>query len=293
MTHRRSRQQAQLQGQTGGFPPTSNGAPLERSLQVLIRTVSQYTQGKARAAFYAVDPDHNCLRPINVVDGMPEAYQRAVDGFSIGPQSLACGLAVYTGLPVLTPDVRREPRWQPWRPLAQQFNYCGCWSFPIRSLTGHVLGTFAMYYRNPRRATPQELLLAEVVTQAAAIIMVQHRELQQHRDALRESVARWRVITGDLEVLVSDQTRELEESHRRVRTLTAELHSVERNWQRLARARQKPWHANGLEEIVGDLKDAENGHVIDNAMQALRSSARLLKQIETLEYVGRYQRTRL
>ena len=49
---------------------------------------------------------------------MPEAYAKAVDGFQIGPESLACGLATHTGQPVLTTDVNEDPRWEPWRWLA-------------------------------------------------------------------------------------------------------------------------------------------------------------------------------
>lgn len=88
----------------------------------------------ARAAFYQVDGKNRCLRPINVANGMPEVYQRAVNGFRIGPRSLACELAVYTGQPVITPDVGLNPAWQPWRAMAEQFDYRGCWSFPLSIL---------------------------------------------------------------------------------------------------------------------------------------------------------------
>src|SRR5262249_55120909 len=42
------------------------------------------------------------------VVGMSESYAECVDGFRIGPDSLACGLAVYTGQPVITADVTED-----------------------------------------------------------------------------------------------------------------------------------------------------------------------------------------
>jgi two-component system CheB/CheR fusion protein len=54
------------------------------------------------------------------VVGMSASYAECVDGFKIDADSLACGLAVYTGKPVITPDVKAEPRWKPWLWLAEK-----------------------------------------------------------------------------------------------------------------------------------------------------------------------------
>ena len=102
---------------------------------------------------------------------MPETYARYVDGFAIGPQSLACGLAASKGQPIITRDVAEEPLWQPWLWLAEQFDYRACWSFPVQTSAGKVVGTFAMYYREPREATPRDLDLAATITRAAAIMI--------------------------------------------------------------------------------------------------------------------------
>jgi two-component system CheB/CheR fusion protein len=68
-----------------------NGASLADLLDVLARMAIEHTDGKARAAFYLADPTK---RRLHHVVGMPDAYASCVDGFAIGRQSLACGLAV-------------------------------------------------------------------------------------------------------------------------------------------------------------------------------------------------------
>jgi hypothetical protein len=148
-----------------------NGASLANLLEVLVRTAIEHTDGKARAAFYLADPTK--LRLHHVV-GMPDAYASCVDGFAIGRQSLACGLAVATRQPILTPDVSQEPRWKQWLWLAEEFDYRACWSFPIATASGEVLGSFAMYYGQPREATPRDLDLASLLTRTAATIIARH-----------------------------------------------------------------------------------------------------------------------
>ena len=149
----------------------------------LIRTVTARAGDGVRAAFYIVDADGTCLRPVSAAGGMPAAYICQVDGFKIGTDSLACGLAVASGMPVITRDVFEEPLWAPWRPLAREFDFRGCWSFPIATRAGQPVGTFAMYHREPRDTTPHDLSLANAMTQAAAIIIARHTEAEERKRA--------------------------------------------------------------------------------------------------------------
>jgi hypothetical protein len=146
-----------------------NGASLSDLLDVLVRTAIQKTEGEARAAFYIAKGN-----TLHHVTGMPEAYAKYVDGFVIGPESLACGLSAATGKPILTRDVAEEPLWKPWLWLANQFGYRACWSFPVQTSEGKIVGTFAMYYKEPREASAHDLDLAATITRAASDIIVPH-----------------------------------------------------------------------------------------------------------------------
>ena len=184
------RSEAWLAGQNEAFQAAVNGSPLAETLQILIRTAIEQTDSNARGAFYIANRERTELRH---VVGMPESYARHVEGFKIGEDSLACGLAVGTGKPVITPDVLLEPRWKPWLWLAQQYDYRGCWSFPVETSVGGIVGTFAMYFREPRTPRPPDLELASNLTHTASIIISRHREAEEHARAglaLHESEAR-------------------------------------------------------------------------------------------------------
>jgi two-component system CheB/CheR fusion protein len=89
-----------LQGQNEAFQAAINGAPLETSLGILARMVAAETGGSARTAFYIAEDDHSCLHPIPGAGDTPDSYKNLVDGFPIGYESLACGLASASGRPV-------------------------------------------------------------------------------------------------------------------------------------------------------------------------------------------------
>jgi GAF domain-containing protein len=113
------------------------------------------------------------------------------------PQSLACRLAVAIGRPVITPDVTEEPRRKQWLWLAEQFDYRVCWSFPVSASSGKIMGSFAIYYQEPREATQHDLDLAAVLTRTATSIISRIKGLRQPRaarDEQRVNVRFWQIL---------------------------------------------------------------------------------------------------
>lgn len=159
-------------GQVDALPPSAqvDGRNGSRAalLEVLVRAAKEHAKGEARAAFFLADANASKLHHLV---GMPEAYARRIDGFPIGPQSLACGLAAAIRRPVITPDVTVDPRWKPLLSLAREFDYRACWSFPVESPERKILGTFAMYYSKPREATSLDLDVATTLSRTAADII--------------------------------------------------------------------------------------------------------------------------
>ena len=191
--------EAWLEGQKQAFQAAMSGQPLAVSLQSLIDTIVAQTNGEAMAAFYTVTADRKNL---HLVAGMSEAYLPDANGFKAGPESVASGLPIYTDESVITPDVEREPCWTPFLAIAHQHNYRGCWSFPVQTSGGPVLGTFALYFERPRQPSPPELELAGILAHAAAIIMSWYKEsaervkadtaLQKNEKQLQNDAARLR-----------------------------------------------------------------------------------------------------
>src|SRR5262249_35045340 len=120
------------------------------------------------------------------------------DGLAIGPTVGSCGTAAYRREVVCVSDIATDPLWAPFAEFALSFGLRACWSSPILSSRAEVLGTFAMYYRQPRHPTPPELRAVAIVTRTVAIAVEQSRAEQ----ALRDSEYRWRSLTEALPQLV-------------------------------------------------------------------------------------------
>lgn len=113
---------------------------------------------------------------------LPEAYVKAIDGAPIGPKHGSCGTAMYRGEPVFVSDISSDPLWDDFRVFAESTGLRACWSTPILSGRGKVLGSFAMYYREPRTPSGAEANLTEVATRIAGLAIEHH--------AAREILAR-------------------------------------------------------------------------------------------------------
>ena len=103
-----------------------------------------------------------------VAPSLPGSYVRVIDGSPIGPKHGSCGTAMFRGEPVMVTDVLTDPLWDDYREHAMAIGMRACWSTPIMSSKGKVLGSFAMYYRDPRGPDDREQHLTQIATKLAA-----------------------------------------------------------------------------------------------------------------------------
>jgi C4-dicarboxylate-specific signal transduction histidine kinase len=103
----------------------------------------------------------------------------------IGPSVGSCGTAAYCAKPVIVSDIAADSLWADYRDLALAHGLRACWSTPILSSEGKVLGTFATYYREPRNPTPQDHHVIERISHLASIAI----EGEQAEEALRQAQA--------------------------------------------------------------------------------------------------------
>jgi PAS domain S-box-containing protein len=172
-----------------------SGAPIGVVLSPVAEETRSQVSGGARVALLVVDPDAARLR-FGAAAGMSPNYARDVDGFEIRPTNPACGKVAFTGERVLVEDVMTEPLWEPYRALAQQHCIRACWSFPIRSVVGKVLGTIAIYYDSPRQPRQEDIDAVELLAQTAALIIERHQATEERAAAherLRRSESRLRL----------------------------------------------------------------------------------------------------
>jgi signal transduction histidine kinase len=99
---------------------------------------------------------------------------------------------MYLGQPVIVTDIDTDPLWENYREVAQRFGFRACWSMPIFSPDRKVLGSFAMYYGQPRTPSDDELYLIETAADIARIAIEQQRAYQalQHSEARVQAILR-------------------------------------------------------------------------------------------------------
>lgn len=155
----------------------ARGQPLQAVLDAVVRTVDDELDG-ITASVLLFDENGGCLRN-GAAASLPPAYVKLIDGIQVGPKVGSCGTAAWRRSPVFVRDVMDDPLWEDYRELAVMFGFRSCWSTPILSADGRVLGTFGLYSNTPREATELELELTAMATDIAGIAI--ERALTEER----------------------------------------------------------------------------------------------------------------
>lgn len=100
---------------------------------------------------------------------LPEDYLKNIPGVPIGPLAGSCGTSAYTHQLVIVEDIFTDPRWKAFQEIVRHFDLRACWSMPILSKQGSVLGTFAMYYDHIRKPVDEEIELLKFVVSLAGL----------------------------------------------------------------------------------------------------------------------------
>ncbi|MDQ6612310.1 MAG: PAS domain S-box protein, partial [Gemmatimonadota bacterium] len=111
-------------------------------------------------------------------------YSSSINGLLVGEKAGSCGTAVWRRARVVVEDIAADALWADWRQPAIEHGLRACWSTPIVSGNGSVLGTFAGYYRTTRAPTAAEIRLVEDAVDLACIAIGQERaETSERRSA--------------------------------------------------------------------------------------------------------------
>ena len=187
----RKRTEALLEGQKRVLEMMAGGAPLSGSLAALTRLMEEQFPGMLCSILLL---DERAGRLIHsAAPSLPPEYVAAIEGLRVGPAACSCGTAAYRKEPVFVEDIATDPRWKDYRAVALPHGLRACWSTPIFDSQRQVLGTFAMFYRQPGLPQPEHLRLIEIATHIAAIAICGHRaqaERIESEAALKRSEAR-------------------------------------------------------------------------------------------------------
>jgi PAS domain S-box-containing protein len=134
---------------------------------------------------------------------IPREFSESIEGLKIGPDVGSCGTAAYLRKTVIVSDIATDPLWKNYRDFALGFGFRSCWSAPIfaggRPKPGNpsdrVLGTFALYGREPAAPTQEHLRIVSAAANLAGIAIQRHA----NEEAIRDSEDRLRTLLENLE----------------------------------------------------------------------------------------------
>jgi PAS domain S-box-containing protein len=170
--------------------------PLPKILNALCADIEKHHPGML-CSVLLLDSDGVTLRH-GAAPSFPQEYCRGIDGVKIGPCAGSCGTAVYRKQAVVVSDIANDPLWADYRHLALPHGLRSCWSTPIAAQDGSMLGTFAIYYHEPRTPDAEHLRLIAHATYLVALAIERDRDkilLRVAEDRYRTLVERLPAIT--------------------------------------------------------------------------------------------------
>jgi PAS domain S-box-containing protein len=178
-----------LDRQTQVLEAIASGVDLSQVLDLLITIIEARGDRAMLGSILLLDDDGQHLRT-GAAPNLPPSYVAQVDGILVGPNSGSCGTAVYRQAPVIVSDIATDPLWAIARDIAEEYGFRACWSVPVKSSQGHVLGTFALYLPQPGSPTAQDWHLLETAAHLAGIALERQKtemELRQAKDSAEAS----------------------------------------------------------------------------------------------------------
>src|SRR5258705_1068234 len=203
----RERAETLLAGENRLLEMVARGCSLPDILAGLCRLIEEQSSGPL-CGILLVDPAGNRVEH-GAAPNLPSSYNEAIHGRRVNPSAGPCGMAACFKKQVIAADIASDIRWDAeWRTLALSHGLRACWSTPILSSDESVLGTFAIYWREPRRPTAHHQNLIEQTTHVAAIAIERKKaeeELRRSEAYLAEAQKLsltgsfgWRVASGEL-----------------------------------------------------------------------------------------------
>jgi formate hydrogenlyase transcriptional activator len=128
---------------------------------------------------------------------VPKGWIEGITPLAIGPRVGSCGTAAFLKRRVITSDIAADPLWIDYRDRALSHGLRASWSQPLLSKDQEVVGTFAIYYAEPRNPSDSDLRLIEGAGHVAVIAIEGERSraaLRKAFDQIAKSEAQLRTI---------------------------------------------------------------------------------------------------
>jgi len=184
----------------------AEGAPASAVLEAIVRNVEASYPGM-RCCVMLVDGTGTRLR-FKTAPSLPDFVTSAIDHMEIRPDLTCAGAAAHSGSRQACPDVMADARMEAFHKIALKANLRACWSEPILSTQGKVLGTLTSFHTDVHHASSAEIQNVSNAARLAALAI--EREQKEHAlfiseeryaRALRgttDGLWDWNIATGDV-----------------------------------------------------------------------------------------------
>lgn len=88
------------------------------------------------------------------------------------------------------PDMKADPIWNKYAPIAEAFDIKSCWSIPIRKTDGIMTAAFVIHYRKQKDPTENEIYLFERAASLVGVLMENRRSGEE----LKEAINRYEIV---------------------------------------------------------------------------------------------------
>lgn len=171
-----------LEAQRSVFQRLVAGDGLEDSLSELLKPINKLVH-EVYSSILLLDDQGRLWKGATLK--IPEEYNESLNGKTIGPKQGSCGTSAWLKEMVITEDILADERWEDHKGPALKHGLRACWSSPIISNHGKVLGTFAMYFGKVRRPSDFEIQIVRDITAAAALCIEHIRLLEKEKKQIQ------------------------------------------------------------------------------------------------------------
>lgn len=140
---------------------------LEDILEFIVNSVEQESSG-VMCSISLLDKSGKFL-VVGAAPNLPKEIVKQIDKVEIGPEGTSCVAAAYYRKRIVVENISSDHRWALLTGSAEKYGLGSCWSEPIISSNGDIIGVFGIYHHTHYLPTDQDFLLVEQFAHLASI----------------------------------------------------------------------------------------------------------------------------
>lgn len=147
----------------------AKNSPAEVALFQIAADVEKAQPG-AFCSILILDSDKKSLK-VGAAPRIPSFFSEAVESLVLAPGVGCCGNAIATGKNSFAHNLETDPNWAAYQSLVHKSGFKSCWSHPVYSSKGEILGTLATYRLEAYTPKDDEISDVEAAANLVSIVM--------------------------------------------------------------------------------------------------------------------------